>query len=461
MQEKQRTLTATVSLSGKGLHTGQQATITLLPAAENTGIQFKRTDLEGSPIVKALAENVVETSRSTTIKTAEAKVTTIEHLMAAFYACGIDNALVEINAPEVPILDGSAKPFLEAILSVGTTEQAAEREYYCVTEKITFSIPETGSEITLYPDTEFSADVNIDFNSSVVGVQHAGYKETTDFATDFSACRTFVFLHEILPLLENNLIKGGDLENAIVIVEKPVSAEHQEKFRAITGKDYTMTAGTYLTPIRFSNEIARHKLVDLLGDLYLCGKRIKGKIVASRPGHFANTEFAKIVRRQMKKDATKPEITYNPNDTPVYDINQVRDILPHRPPFLLVDKITHITQDSIVGIKNVTMNEPFFVGHFPEEPVMPGVLIIEAMAQCGGVLALNTVDDPKTYSTYFMKIDGVKFKRKVVPGDTLQFILHLSEPIRRGIVIMEAKAYVADTLAVEAVLTAQIVKNKQ
>lgn len=463
MSDNQRTLKESISFSGKGLHSGMAINMTIQPSEVNSGIAFQRIDMEDQPIIKALAESVVDTSRSTTIGKGNAKISTIEHLMAAFYGCGIDNALVQLDAVEVPILEGSAQVFVDEILRVGTIEQDAPREYYAPKETVSYKIPEKGIEVTIYPDDNFSANINIDFNSKVVGMQFATISSQEDIIKELAPCRTFVFLHEILPLLDNNLIKGGDLDNAIVIVEHEIDVPQMEKIKKIVNQEnLVIKPGAYLNnlQLKYSNEIARHKLLDLIGDLFLIGKRIKGRIFASKTGHFANTEFAKEVRKQIRKDSSKPQYKYDPNQEPVYDINAIKKILPHRPPFLLVDKITHISQDNIVGIKNVTMNEPFFVGHFPEEPVMPGVLIVEAMAQCGGVLALNTVEEPERYSTYFMKIDGVKFKRKVVPGDTLQFILNLSEPIRRGIVIMDAKAYVGDALAVEALLMAQIVINK-
>lgn len=463
MSEKQRTISAPVTLTGKGLHTGLLVELTIKPAPANSGIIFTRTDLENCPTIKAIAENVVDTSRGTTIASGEAKVSTIEHLMASLYACEIDNATIEVNAPEVPILDGSAAIYVEKILAVGSTEQEAERLYYEVSEVTTYSDPQKEIEITIYPDTKFSANVNVDFNSKVVGRQYAMVNDISEVIKNIVPCRTFVFLHEIQPLIDHNLIKGGDLDNAIVIVEHPIPQADVTKLSKIFNKtDLPVDKIGYLgeAGLRHENEIARHKMLDLLGDLALIGARLKGKVFALRPGHHANTEFAKIIRKKMRLDASKPPYKYDPNATPVYDINQIRAILPHRPPFLLVDKITHLMSDRVVGIKNVTMNEPFFVGHFPTEPVMPGVLIVEAMAQCGGILALSSVPDPENYSTYFLKIDGVRFKQKVVPGDTLMFVLELAEPIRRGIVIMNAKAYVGNTLATEAQLMAQIAKNR-
>ncbi len=464
MVEKQRTIAQSVTFMGKGLHTGAEVTINVLAADENHGIKFKRIDLEGQPIIDAVAEAVVDTSRSTTIGAGEAKVSTLEHLMGALYACDIDNALIEINAPEVPIMDGSAASYVEKFTEDGTVEQEAEREYFVVDKKIVYEDIERGVKIEIYPDEEFSANVNVDFNSKVVGRQYSTIFSKKEIRELIAPSRTFVFLHEIMPLINNNLIKGGDIDNAIVIVEKLVPEEEMEKLRqTFKRSDLKVEENGYLSNIvlRGENEIARHKMLDLVGDLYLTGVHIKGKIFATRPGHKANTETAKMIKKIIKSSKSKPQYKYDPEATPVYDINAIKNILPHRPPFLLVDKIVAIDSRSIVGIKNVTMNEPFFVGHFPDEPVMPGVLQIEAMAQCGGILALSTVEDPQNYSTYFAKIDEVKFKRKVVPGDTLMFILELTEPIRRGMVKMNAKSYVGNSLACEAYLVAQIAKNRQ
>lgn len=462
MTEKQQTIGGPVTIQGKGLHTGSTVTVTILPAAEGHGIRFSRTDLEGAPVVEALAENVTNTSRSTTIEKRGASVCTIEHLMAALWGSGVDNAIVEIDGAEVPILDGSAGPWVDMIEKVGVVEQNAERRYYTIGEKTTYSIPDKQVEIVAYPDDEFSAVVNVDFSSKVVGRQYATIDSASDFKEQLAGCRTFVFMHELVPLVGAGMIKGGDLDNAIVIVEKPLPADEAAKISALFG-NVNVGADTqgYLSnlTLRHDNEIARHKLLDLVGDLALIGMRIKGRIFATRPGHTANTEFAKIIRKAIRRDQDKPTYRYDPSATPVYDINQIRAILPHRPPFLLVDKVMSITPTEVVGIKNVTMNEPFFVGHFPEEPVMPGVLIVEAMAQCGGILALCSLPDPENYSTYFMTIDGVKYRQKVVPGDTLVFMLQLTEPIRRGIVKMSAKAYVGDKLVTESHLMAMITKN--
>ncbi len=438
-------------------------TMTVIPSGPGTGIVFRRTDLPERPEVPALGDYVTDTSRGTTIEKGAARVSTVEHIMAALWTLGVDNAIVEINGPETPIMDGSAREYARAITEAGLAEQDEERVYYEVTEKISYSIPEKGVNIEIYPDSEFSVWAHIDYNSKVLGNQYAIFAAGGDFTADIAPCRTFVFLHELEPLLSHNLIKGGDLDNAIVIVENSVSQAEVERLQGVFGKKDIKVSEGYINnlELRFPNEPARHKLLDILGDFALLGMRIKGRIMATRPGHFANTETVKMLKKGMRRSGVRPRYTYDPAQTPVYDINGVKSILPHRPPFLLVDKIIHIDSENVAGIKNVTMNEPFFVGHFPEEPVMPGVLIVEAMAQCGGILALHDVDEPELYSTYFLKIDGVKFKQKVVPGDTLQFELRLTEPIRRGLVIMEARAFVGGQLATEAQLMAQVVKNKQ
>lgn len=462
MSVAQKTLNAPITFTGKGLHTGLQVSMSVLPAEAGTGIRFRRVDLEGAPEVEALCDYVVDTSRGTTIEKKGVRVSTIEHIMAALWAMGVDNALIEIDAPETPIMDGSAAEYVDAIEKVGLADQDAERVYYDIDEKTVFTLIEKGVEIAAYPDDHFSVNVNIDFGSKILGNQYARLDSEADFAAEIAPCRTFVFLHELEPLIQNNLIKGGDLDNAIVIVENEISDEELARLSALFDKKNVKVKEGYLNnlKLRFSNECARHKLLDMIGDLALIGTRIRGRIVAYKPGHYANTEFAKLVRKQIKRNQAKPWFKYNVNAEPLYDINRVREMLPHRPPFLLVDKVLYVDSQRVVGVKNVTMNEPFFVGHFPSEPVMPGVLIVEAMAQCGGILALHDIPDPENYSTYFMKIDGVKFKRKVVPGDTLQFELKLAEPIRRGIVLMDARAYVGDTLATEAVLMAQVARNK-
>ena len=464
MRLKQQTLKGEISFSGKGLHTGLHVNMTVLPAEVNHGIKFCRVDLEGKPIVDAIADYVTDTSRGTTIEKGAAKVATIEHIMAALFGLGVDNALIEIDAPEVPIMDGSAREYAKQIELTGVKEQAADRVFFEIREKITYTNEEKGIEIAIYPDPEFSINVLIDYNSQVLGCQYANFKPTTAFAQEIAPCRTFVFLHELEFLFKHNLIKGGDMENAIVVVEHQPSQEELDRLSTLFNKpSVEKTSEGYLNnlQLRFSNEPARHKLLDLIGDFSLIGYPIVGRVVASRPGHMANTEFAKEIRKAAKKFFSKPVAPKcNLDDAPLFDINAIKKMLPHRPPFLLVDKVMSMTENSIVAVKNVTMNEPFFVGHFPEEPVMPGVLQIEAMAQAGGILALSSVPDPENYSTYFLKIDGVKFNRKVVPGDTLVFKLELIEPIRRGFVHMLAQGFVGETHAVEADLLALIQKNK-
>lgn len=462
MSCNQKTLKTPITFKGKGLHTGLNVTMNVCPAEADSGIIFKRVDLPEQLVVPALSDYVTDTSRGTTIEKGAAKISTIEHIMSALWSSGVDNAIIEIDGPETPIMDGSARQYAASIAQVGLQELDAEIKYYEIGEKTTFTIEDKGVEISIYPDDHYDVSVHIDYNSKVLGNQYATYSPKDDFETQIASCRTFVFLHELEPLLNLNLIKGGDLDNAIVVVENPVLQQEIERLSKIFNKHDIKVTGGYLNnlELRYHNEAARHKLLDVLGDMALLGVRIKGRVMATRPGHFANTELVKIIKKNMRRDGAKPKHKYNPLQTPVYDINQIKNLLPHRPPFLLVDKIIHIDSQSVAGIKNVTMNEPFFVGHFPNEPVMPGVLIVEAMAQCGGILALHDIAEPENYSTYFMKIDGVKFKRKVVPGDTLHFELSLVEPIRRGIVLMDAKAYVGGQLTTEAILMAQVAKNK-
>jgi len=464
MQQKQQTLKSKISFAGRGLHTGLQVEMTIEPAPVNHGIKFQRIDIPEQPIIEAIADNVTATSRGTTLEKNGVKISTIEHVLASLSGMGIDNALVKVNAPEAPIMDGSARAYVEAIAKAGVEEQSENRWYFEIKEKFVYRDEATGKEIILLPDDKLSMEVMIDFNSKVVGNQYARLNDISEFSTEVAPCRTFVFLHELEPLFKNNLIKGGDLDNAIVIVEKPVPQEELNRLASLFNKSTVERAPEgYLNhlELRFMNEVARHKLLDLVGDLSLVGFPIKGKIIANKPGHQINTEVAKVLRKIAKKEAQKPTVPfYDPNVPPIHDINDIRKLLPHRPPFLLVDKIISNTGDCVVGVKNVTMNEPFFVGHFPDEPVMPGVLMVEAMAQVGGILVLDSVDNPEDYSTYFLKINNVKFKRKVVPGDTLIFKLCLTEPIRRGIVNMLGQAFVGDTLACEGELTAQVVKTK-
>ena len=460
--QKQKTLAASFSLKGKGLHTGLDIEITFNPAPENHGYKIKRTDLEGQPVIDALAEHVVATQRGTVLKKNDVQVSTIEHAMAALYALEIDNCLIEVNAPEFPILDGSARYFVEGIQKVGSVEQNAPRDYYIVKHKIEVKDEESGASLIILPDEKFSVNVLISFDSPVLNNQFASMNDLSEFPSELAASRTFVFVREIEMLLNNNLIKGGDLDNAIVIYDQKLPQESLDKLADMTNVPHlNLKELGYINhePLVFDNEPARHKLLDVIGDVALIGKPIRGRIIATRPGHKINNQFARMIRKDIKQNEVQAPV-YDPNREPVMDINRIRELLPHRYPFLLVDKIIEIGGNYIVGVKNITANEPFFQGHFPQEPVMPGVLQVEAMAQTGGLLVLNSVDEPERYSTYFMKIDGVKFRRKVVPGDTLIFRLELLAPIRRGISTMKGYVFVGDTLVSEAEFMAQIVKNK-
>lgn len=463
MSTKQQTLKAPISFSGKGLHTGVKVTMTVNPAEAGTGIVFRRTDLEGQPIIPALCDNVVDTSRGTTVEAGGHRVHTIEHIMSALWTLGVDNAVIDIDAPETPIMDGSAREYVQRITETGLVEQKADRKYYEVTEKQVYTIPDKGVAIIIYPDDEFTVSVHVDYNSKVIGNQYATLDMFNDYAEKIAPCRTFVFLHELEPLLNMNLIKGGDLDNAIVVVENPVSDQQLEHLKKVFGKEDIRVTDGYLNnlQLRSSNELASHKLLDLLGDFALLGMRIKGRVWASRPGHYANTEFMKQLIRAIRRDGEKPAFKYNPAKPALLDINQVRKLLPHRYPFLLIDKVFYLDGSSIGAIKNITANEPQFTGHFPEEPVMPGVLLVEAMAQAGGIIVLGSVEHPEEYSTYFLRIDGVRFKRKVVPGDTVQIEAHIIEPVRRGIATLAGKVFVGGVLACEATLMAQIVRNKK
>jgi len=463
MSDMQKTLQQEVTLSGIGLHTGKEVKLTMKPAKENTGFVFVRTDLEGHPQVEADVNYVVATERGTTLEKLGVKITTCEHLLAALVGCDIDNAILEMDASEPPILDGSSKYFVEAIESVGVVEQNIAREYLVVKEVLTYSDPATGSEITIIPSDTYEVTTMVDFGTKVLGTQNATLKNISEFKDEISSARTFSFLHELEMLLDHGLIKGGDISNAIVYVDKDLTPETTEKLKKAFGKDNVSIRPNGILDnlnLNYPNEAARHKLLDVVGDLALAGVKIKGKVIANKPGHYVNTQFAKKLNRQWKLQKKKNVPDFDLTKEPVFDINGIMKLMPHRPPFLLIDKILELSDSHVVGLKNVTMNEPFFVGHFPKEPVMPGVLQVEALAQTGGILVLASVPDPENYSTYFIKIDKVKFKRKVVPGDTIIFKIELIEPIRRGIVHMQGYGYVGDAIAVEAELMAQVAKNK-
>ncbi len=464
MAEKQRTLKDSASFSGKGLHTGVDVNVVIKPAPDSHGYIFKRVDLPDQPLINALAENVTDTSRGTTIEENGASVSTIEHILAALAGMRLDNVLIEIDGPEAPILDGSSKEYVEAISKVGIVKQETNRKYFILKEKVEYWDEENSVHIIAYPDKIQSVNVLIDYNSKVLGNQYASLDELQNFKDEIAPCRTFVFLHELEFLAKNNLIKGGDMDNAIVIVDRKVSQKELDHLAELFDKPKISVQPEGILnnlELRFPNEPARHKLLDMIGDLALVGRWFKAKIIATRPGHQSNTEFAKLLRQVMKKELVRKHIpVYDPNIKPVFDINQVKAKLPHRPPFLLIDKCIHLDEKSVVCIKNVTMNEPHFAGHFPDEPIMPGVLQIEALAQAGGMLVLGTVPDPENYATYFLKIDKVKFKAKVVPGDTMILKMDLLEPIRRGIALMYGEIYVGDKLVTEGELMAQIVKLK-
>lgn len=460
--QKQKTLAKSFSLEGKGLHTGLDIHITFNPAPDNHGYKIKRVDLEGTPTIDALAENVVGTQRGTVLSKNDIQVSTIEHAMAALYAAEIDNCLIEVDAPEFPILDGSSHFFTQGIIESGIVEQNAPKDFYIVKQKIEVKDDETGSSLIIVPDDNFSVHTLISFDSSVLSNQFATLNDLSEFTDEISSSRTFVFVREVEMLLKNNLIKGGDLNNAIVIYDKKIAQESLDELAdklSIPHKNIDQLGYINNVPLKFDNEPARHKLIDVIGDLALIGKPIRGRVIATRPGHKINNQLAKLIRKDIKQNEIQAPV-YNPNIAPAMDINRIKELLPHRYPFLLVDKIIEVGGERIVGVKNVTVNEPFFQGHFPQEPVMPGVLLVEAMAQTGGLLVLNSVDEPERYSTYFMKIDGVKFRQMVVPGDTLIFRLELLAPIRRGISTMKGRVFVGEKLVCEAEFMAQIVKNK-
>lgn len=461
--QKQQTLAAPFTLTGKGLHTGLNIEVTFSPAEPNSGYTIQRVDLEDQPIIEAVADNVAATNRGTVVKKGDIQVSTIEHAMAALYCAGIDNCDIQVNAPEFPILDGSAMPYVEQIQKVGVIEQDAKREVFRITKKYEVVDEESGVKLEIFPDDHFSVTTFVDYPSPVLNNQFAVLNNVADFNEQVAAARTFVFVREIQPLLAMNLIKGGDLDNAMVIYDQKVEQSVLDQMAAAIGTTAPSaeTLG-YIQkrPLQWDNEPARHKLLDLIGDLALVGKFIQGRVIATRPGHGMNNKLARAVRKDMKRTEMQPPV-YDPNKAPVLDNVGIKKIMPHRYPMQLVDKITEFeANDFVVGIKSVTANEPFFVGHFPEEPVMPGVLQVEAMAQCSGILVLNSVDEPERYSTYFMKINNVKFRQKVVPGDTLIFHVQFMSPLRRGIAEMKGYAFVGDKIVSEAEFMAQIIKNK-
>ena len=459
---KQKSLKGSFSLCGKGLHTGLSLTVTFNPAPENYGYKIQRIDLEGMPIIDAVAEHVVDTQRGTVLGKGDVRVSTVEHGLAALYALGIDNCLIQVNGPEFPILDGSAAMYITKIEEVGIEELNAPKDWYIIRKKIEVKDEETGSCITILPDEEFSLTAMCSFNSKFINSQFATLDKMDAFPTEIAQARTFVFVRDIEPLLKANLIKGGDLDNAIVIYEKQTTQERLDQladFLKVPHMDATKHGYIQHKPLVWENECTRHKLLDIIGDMALIGKPIKGRIIATRPGHTINNKFARQMRREIRKHEIQAPI-YDPNDAPVMDNVRIRELLPHRYPMQLVDKVIALGATSIVGVKNITANEPFFQGHFPQEPVMPGVLQIEAMAQCGGLLVLNNLEEPERWSTYFLKIDDVKFRQKVVPGDTLMFKVDLLAPVRHGISSMKGYVFVGDHVVSEATFTAQIVKNK-
>ncbi len=459
---KQKTLKGSFSLFGKGLHTGLSLTVTFNPAPENTGYRIQRIDLEGEPTIDAVAENVIDTRRGTVLGKGEVRVSTVEHGLAALYALGIDNCLIQVNGPEFPILDGSADMYVKKITEIGLEEQNAPKDFYIIRHKIEINDEESGSCITILPDEEFSITAMCSFESKFINSQFATLDKIENFAQDIAPARTFVFVRDIMPLLEANLIKGGDLDNAIVIYEREVTQEkldHLADVLKVPHMDATKIGYIQHKPLMWENECTRHKLLDIVGDMALIGRPIKGRIIATRPGHTINNKFARLLRKEIRKHEVQAPF-YDPNEAPIMDVNRIRELLPHRYPMQLVDKVISIGPTSIVGVKNITSNEPFFQGHFPQEPVMPGVLQIEAMAQCGGLLVLNTVEEPERWSTYFMKITDVKFRQKVVPGDTLIFKVDLLAPVRHGVSSMKGYMFVGDAIVSEATFTAQIVKNK-
>lgn len=459
---KKQTIQKPTSLSGKGLHSGKSVNMTIHPAEVNHGIKFMRTDVEGNPTLNADVNLVAETNRGTKLRNNKTEVGTVEHIMSALCALGIDNALIELDGPEVPIMDGSALPFVKAINAAGIVEQEEDKEYFVVEETITFT-DESGAELVLMPSDKYEVTTMIDFDSPVLGQQYAELDDLSKYEEEIAPCKTFVFVHELVNLIDQDLIKGGDLENAIVIANEKIT---QESLDTIAQKieipeiEFNMEGIVNKSDLKYSNEPARHKLLDVIGDLALVGKPIKGKVVATKPGHKTNIEFAKIIKKhivQARKLKGKPK--YDPDSEPLYNIEKIKSLLPHRYPFLMVDKVIHIEDNLVVGVKNVTGNENFFQGHFPGNPVFPGVLQMEALAQTGGILALHSQENPSDWDTYFLKMDNVKFKRMVVPGDTVILKMELLSPIRRGIVHMQGTAYVGNNIVSEGELTAQIIKR--
>ncbi len=460
---RQTTIKKPVTISGVGLHTGAHVNLTFHPAPINHGFKFRRIDIDGQPLIDVDVDNVVDTSRGTTLSQNGAKISTTEHALASLVGSELDNIIIDVDGPEVPIMDGSSRPFLDAINKAGIVEQDAERIYFELKETLTFEEPARKVEMLAVPSADYRITVMVDYNSPVLGTQHAQMHLISEFAEEISPCRTFCFLHELEMLVKHNLIKGGDLDNAIVVVDRPISQQKLDELAELFNKPHVEIKEKGIlnnVQLHFQNEPARHKLLDIVGDMALIGMPIKAHILAARPGHAANVEFARKIKQLIKSEKSKSTVpVFDLNAAPVFDINQISKFLPHRYPFLLIDKIIEISDTKVTGLKNVTLNEWFFQGHFPENPVMPGVLMIEAMAQTGGILILNTVPDPENYWTYFMKVDNARFKQKVIPGDTIVFDLRLASPIRRGICHMVGKAYVGDKVVMEAEMMAQIVKK--
>lgn len=458
----QLTLKAPFTVKGKGLHSGLQIEATFLPAKENTGYRFRRIDLDEKPEIPALAENVVDTTRGTVLGVGDVRVSTVEHALAALYASGVDNCIIEVNAPEMPILDGSAIIYVEKIEEVGILEQDADKDFYIIKQKQRIKDEETGSMITVYPDDNFSVQTMVEYNSPVIPNQFATLDDLADFKQEVASARTFVFVREIEQLLEHGLIRGGDLDNAIVIYDQKISQDRIDHLCDVMNVPKMQIDNLgYINPkpLQWDNEPARHKLMDVIGDLALIGRPLKGRVVAVRPGHTINSKFTRMLRKEVRHTEIQSPV-YDPNLAPVIDVNGIRALLPHRYPFLLIDKIIELDRKHCVAVKNVTVNEPFFTGHFPQEPVMPGVLQVEAMAQAAGVLVLNFLEEPEKYSTYFLKIDNVKFRQKVVPGNTLLLNVSLMTPIRRGCAVVKGYAFVGEKIVCEAEFMAQIIKNK-